>query len=136
MSHFRRRFYPVSTLVHTVALTAMGEGPLRVGRESPDEWSDVMRKNSLAPHAAIAAAAPTGVAAKAVGDALLRAVARLRAAWAAYCKARAINRRARETVDALMALDSRQLRDIGLTRSEILSAVYAPEQDRRLDVRL
>jgi uncharacterized protein YjiS (DUF1127 family) len=90
-----------------------------------------MNKNSYAPQAAVAAAAPS-----AFSDALVRAVARLRAAWTAYRRARAINRRARETVDALMALDGHQLRDIGLSRSEILSVVYAPEQDRRLDVRL
>jgi uncharacterized protein YjiS (DUF1127 family) len=95
-----------------------------------------MNKNSHAPQAAVAVAAPTGVATKVVGDALMRAVARLRAAWTAYREARAINRRARETVEALMALDSHQLRDIGLSRSEILSVVYAPEQDRRIDMRL
>lgn len=87
-----------------------------------------MNENSYATQAA---AAPS-----AFGEALARAVARLRARWDAYRRARALNRRARETVDALMALDSRQLRDIGLSRSEILSAVYAPSQDRRIDIRL
>jgi uncharacterized protein YjiS (DUF1127 family) len=92
-----------------------------------------MNKNSYAPQAACAQAP---LAAGALGEALVRAVARLRAGWAAYARARAINRRARETVEALMALDSRQLRDIGLSRSEILSAVYAARQDRRIDIRL
>jgi uncharacterized protein YjiS (DUF1127 family) len=95
-----------------------------------------MNKNSCAPQAAVAAAAPSGFATKVIGDALMRAVARLRAAWAAYREARAINRRARETVEALMGLDSHQLRDIGLSRSEILSVVYSDVQDRRIDMRL
>lgn len=87
-----------------------------------------MNKNSYATQAA---AAPS-----AFGEALARAVARLRARWAAYRRARALNRRARETVEALMALDNRQLRDIGLCRSEILSAVYGPERDRRVEIDL
>ncbi|MGE0734187.1 MAG: DUF1127 domain-containing protein [Alphaproteobacteria bacterium] len=36
------------------------------------------------------------------------------------------SRRQRHTVNLLMALDDNQLKDIGLTRSEILSTVYGP----------
>ena len=90
-----------------------------------------MTKNSYAAQAAAGAVAPS-----AFGETLVRAVARLRARWDAYRRARAIDRRARETVEALMALDSRQLRDIGLCRSEILSAVYGPERDRRVELDL
>jgi len=85
-----------------------------------------MTKNSYAAQAAPGA----------LGEGLARAVARLRARWDAFRRARAVDRRARETVEALMALDNRQLRDIGLCRSEILSAVYGPERDRRIDIRL
>ena len=87
-----------------------------------------MTKNSYATQAATAPSA--------FGEGLARAVARLRARWDAYCRARALDRRARETVEALMALDNRQLRDIGLCRSEILSAVYGPERDRRVELNL
>ena len=87
-----------------------------------------MNTNSYATQAV---ASPGGI-----GDGLARAVARLRARWDAYRRARALNRRARETVEALMALNKRELRDIGLCRSEILSAVYGPERDRRIELRL
>jgi uncharacterized protein YjiS (DUF1127 family) len=69
------------------------------------------------------------------GEALARALARLAASFRALARERAKRRRVRETVDALMALDSRQLRDIGLSRTEILSAVYGEPRDRRIDIR-
>lgn len=71
----------------------------------------------------------------ALGEALARALARLRGAIRAAMRERAKRRRIRETIDALMALDARQLRDIGLSRTEILSAVYGPPGDRRIDIR-
>ena len=64
-----------------------------------------MNKNTYAQRVALGAAAPS-----VLGETLIRAIARLRARWAAYRRARAVDRRARETVEALMALDNRQLR--------------------------
>lgn len=74
-------------------------------------------------------------AAPTYGETLARAFARLAASFRAMARERAKRRRIRETVDSLMALDSRQLRDIGLSRTEILSAVYGEPKDRCVDIR-
>jgi len=87
-----------------------------------------MRKISYAP--AAAACAPPSF-----GETAARMLARLGATLRGMARERARRRRIRETVDALMALDSRQLRDIGLSRTEILSAVYGEPKDRRIDIR-
>lgn len=87
-----------------------------------------MRKISYAP--AAAAYAPP-----AFGEALARMLSRLATALRTTARERAKRRRIRETVEALMALDSRQLRDIGLSRTEILSAVCGEPKDRRIDIR-
>lgn len=71
----------------------------------------------------------------AFGEALMRMLARVAASLRATARERAKRRRVRETVEALMALDARQLRDIGLSRTEILSAVYGEPRDRRIDIR-
>jgi uncharacterized protein YjiS (DUF1127 family) len=87
-----------------------------------------MRKFSYAPRAAPCAP-------PAFGEALGRMLARLAGSFRAMARERARRRRVRETVDVLMALDARQLRDIGLSRTEILSAVYGEPRDRRIDIR-
>jgi uncharacterized protein YjiS (DUF1127 family) len=87
-----------------------------------------MRKISYAPQGA--AIAPDGF-----GGALARTFTRVRDALRAVAHERARRRRVRETVETLMALDARQLRDIGLSRSEILSAVHGEPRDRRIDIR-
>jgi uncharacterized protein YjiS (DUF1127 family) len=87
-----------------------------------------MRNISYAPLAA-------SCAPPAFGEALARMLARLAASFRAMARERTKRRRVRETVDALMSLDARQLRDIGLSRTEILSAVYGEPGDRRIDIR-
>jgi uncharacterized protein YjiS (DUF1127 family) len=57
-------------------------------------------------------------------DTVVRLADRAAHAWAE-------RRRRRATVDTLMALDDHTLRDIGLDRSEIYSAVYRPLGLRR-----
>jgi uncharacterized protein YjiS (DUF1127 family) len=87
-----------------------------------------MRNISYAPRAA--PGAPPSF-----GEALARMLARLAASFRAMARERAKRRRIRDTVEALMALDQRQLRDIGLSRTEILSAVCGGRRDRRIDIR-
>ncbi len=87
-----------------------------------------MRKISYVPQAAVCA--PTSF-----GESLERALSRIGTILRRMAREKARRRRVRETVDALMALDSRQLRDIGLSRTEILSAVYGEPKDRRIDIR-
>lgn len=79
---------------------------------------------------------PSALAQGLLYEALAQNYARLRAAWTAFASERAKRRRVRETVDALMALNERQLRDIGLSRTEVLSAVYSAGEERTLDIRL
>lgn len=74
-------------------------------------------------------------AAPAFGELLARALARLAAPLRAMARDGVKRRRIRETVDALMSLDSRQLRDLGLSRTEILSAFHGERKDRRIDMR-
>ena len=52
---------------------------------------------------------------------------RLRRCWEAYWSWRA----RRMTLNILRTLDDRTLKDIGLSASEIASAVYGREEDRR-----
>jgi len=87
-----------------------------------------MRKISYAPQGA-------AIVSGGCGEALARLFARVRDALRLMARERARRRRVRETVEALMALDSRQLRDIGLSRTEILSAVHGEPRDRRIDIR-
>ena len=60
------------------------------------------------------------------------ALARLAAFARACAEAREQRRRARETVRRLMALSNRELKDIGINRSEILSLAYGPGDGRRV----
>jgi uncharacterized protein YjiS (DUF1127 family) len=60
-------------------------------------------------------------------------LARIAAFLAAQAAARAQNRRARESGRQLMALSNRELKDIGISRSEILSVVYGPADGRRVE---
>jgi uncharacterized protein YjiS (DUF1127 family) len=59
-------------------------------------------------------------------------MARLAAFARACAEAREQRRRARETVRRLMALSNRELKDIGINRSEILSLAYGPGDGRRV----
>jgi uncharacterized protein YjiS (DUF1127 family) len=54
------------------------------------------------------------------------ALGRIAAFFTAQAEARARSRQARESVRRLMSLSNRELRDIGISRSEILFAVYGP----------
>lgn len=72
-------------------------------------------------HALPTAFGPRGLARP---TAATRLLVQLREAIRSWAK----NRRQRMTVNSLMALDDRALKDIGLTRSEILSTVYNPDK--------
>lgn len=87
-----------------------------------------MRKISYAP--AVAACAPPSF-----GETAARLMTRVGTFLRRIARERMKRRRIRETVEALMALDRRQLRDIGLSRTEILSAVHGEPRDRRIDIR-
>jgi uncharacterized protein YjiS (DUF1127 family) len=75
------------------------------------------------------AAAPAPLA-EIVGGARVL-VRKIAAYLRAGAEARAERRRARESVRHLMALSNRELKDIGISRSEILSVVYGPGDGRR-----
>ena len=57
---------------------------------------------------------------------------RLAALANSYLRAREERRRALETVRCLAALSNRELKDIGVNRSEILSLAYGPSDGRRV----
>ena len=78
-----------------------------------------MSKNTNASIAAFAPARPSAVKPS--------AWAQLRSRIVQSAQAWAKSRRQRHTVNLLMALDDRQLKDIGLTHSEILSTVYSSD---------
>jgi uncharacterized protein YjiS (DUF1127 family) len=61
-----------------------------------------------------------------------RLYSRIAARLRAYAQASAEQRRARESVRKLMALGNRELQDMGISRSEILSVVYGPRDARRV----
>lgn len=63
--------------------------------------------------------------------ALDRAAGLVAAWWRAAGEARAARRRAREGARTLMAMGDRDLRDIGISRSQILSVVYGPSDGGR-----
>ena len=60
------------------------------------------------------------------------ALGRIAAFFTAQVEARARSRQARESVRRLMSLSNRELKDIGITRSEILLAAYGPAGQRSL----
>jgi len=59
-------------------------------------------------------------------------LARLAAVARARTEAREQRRRARDTVRCLVALSNRELKDIGVDRSEILALAYGPADGRRV----
>lgn len=78
-----------------------------------------MRKTTYAPAGAMAfAPSRPGPIAQVFG----RVTAYLRASAAAAAE----RRRARDGMNRLMAMGDRDLKDIGLTRSQVLSAAYGP----------
>ena len=58
-------------------------------------------------------------------------LAGLAEAWRRYRRAVAAQRQANETVRLLMSMSNRGLKDLGISRGEILSIVYGPSLDRR-----
>ena len=79
-----------------------------------------MRKTSYA-----TAAGPLAFA-RARPSLLSQIYARIAAYLRASAAAAAERRRARDGMKALMAMGERELKDIGLSRSQILSAAYGP----------
>ncbi len=78
-----------------------------------------MRKTTYAPAGGMAfAPSRPGLIAQVLG----RVVAYLRASAAAAAE----RRRARDGMQMLMSMADRDLKDIGLTRSQVLSAAYGP----------
>ena len=76
----------------------------------------------------VAIASPgLGSAAASLGGILARLGARLAAYYRAHVRASAEQRRARETVRRLTALSNHELKDLGLSRSEVLSVAYGPD---------
>ena len=88
-----------------------------------------MSYSKYSPRSGTVAIAPPGPGSAAAS--LPGIVARLGVHLAAYFRARARasaeQRRARETVRRLTALSNHELKDLGLSRSEILSVAYGPD---------
>lgn len=85
-----------------------------------------MRNSSYSPAAGAGLPAPLRPGIFAAG------LAALAAAWRSHVRAAAKRRHARETVRQLMAMGNRELKDMGISRSEILSIVYGPSEGRRV----
>ena len=87
-----------------------------------------MSQSNHSPRSGAVAIAPPrlGSAIPSLRGTLARLGSRLAAYLRAYAQEQAEQRRARETVRRLAALSNRELKDMGLCRSEILSVAYGP----------
>jgi uncharacterized protein YjiS (DUF1127 family) len=96
---------------------------------SPEQWSVLKSRLVEQARQQRNAEIRAGIARVFAGpEKLLGAISRpFRRSW----RALEVARRRRAAVTALSALDDRSLRDIGLRRGEILSAVYQPRPARR-----
>jgi uncharacterized protein YjiS (DUF1127 family) len=81
-------------------------------------------------HARALAMARSAPAPAPLADLLSNVLGRVAACLRAEIDARAARRRARDSVHTLMSLSNRELKDIGISRSEILSVVYGPAEGR------
>jgi uncharacterized protein YjiS (DUF1127 family) len=99
--------------------------------------SNRIHARALAVRPGAAAPAPLGavLGPTPLGAMLVPLLGRVAAYLRAQAEARAARRRARESVRQLMELSNRELKDIGISRSEILSVVYGPADGRRIGIR-
>ena len=79
-------------------------------------------------------AAAVAIAPPRLAWSLDRILARIAAFLAGRAAAFARARRERASVRELMALSNRQLKDLGIDRTEILSVVYGPPGERRIGI--